>query len=159
MHLWERILYQAHFTLNTLRHSIHNPNISDHAMMEGNFDFNKTPLAPPGTNVIVNEKPNRRRTWGQDRIQVWYIGPAVEHYYCYKVYISNTRVEYITDTVELFPENTTMPGIFSADVAIHVVTDLIRALKNPAPAALFAPLRTGQKMHLDNRKTYSKDKS
>ena len=48
-------------------------------MMEGNFDFNKTPLAPPGTKFIVHKKPNRSHTWGQHGIQGWYIGPLVEH--------------------------------------------------------------------------------
>ena len=50
------------------------PNISSRAMMEGNFDFKKTLLAPPGTKVVVNEKPNIRRIWGQQGLQVWYIG-------------------------------------------------------------------------------------
>ena len=42
--------------------------VSAHAMMEGNFDFNKTPLEPPGTKVMVNEKPNKRSIWGQNGV-------------------------------------------------------------------------------------------
>ena len=102
-------------------------------MREVNFDFNKTPLAPPGTKVLVYKNPNRRRIWGQYGVQGWYMGPSVEHYWCYKVYISNTRAEIIVDTVELFPENTMMPGTYSANATIHVTTDLISALKNTAP--------------------------
>ena len=41
--------------LNKLRTSRQNSTISAHAMVEGNFDFNKTTLAPTGTKVIVNE--------------------------------------------------------------------------------------------------------
>ena len=57
MHLWDRLLDQTQITLNMLRPSRCNPNISVHAMMEVNFDFNKIPLASPGTKVIVNENP------------------------------------------------------------------------------------------------------
>ena len=89
MHLWDRILDQAQTTLNMLRPSILNLNISAHTMMEGNFYFKNIPLAPPETKVVLHENPNRRRTWGHHRVKVWYIGPTVEHYRCYKVYIYN----------------------------------------------------------------------
>ena len=110
-----------------------------HAMIEGNFDFNKNPLAPTGTKVILHEKPNRRRTWFQHGVQGWHIVPEVEHYRCYKVNISNTTAEHIIDAVELFPENTTIPGIYSVNAATYAATELISALKNPAPAVPFAP--------------------
>ena len=67
-----------------LRNSRRNPMISAHSMMKGNFDFNKAPLAPPGTKVIVHEKINRRHTWVQHEVQVWYIVPAVKHYQFHK---------------------------------------------------------------------------
>ena len=44
--------------------------------------------------------------------------------------------------MELFPENTTIPGIYSVNAATYAATDLISALKNPAPAVPFAPLVT-----------------
>ena len=34
----------------------------------GKFDFNKTPLALPGTKVVFHEKTNRSRTYGQHRV-------------------------------------------------------------------------------------------
>ena len=56
MHIWDIIMDQAQITLNMLRPSRRNPNISAHEMMEGNFYFNKKLLAPPGTKFIVHEK-------------------------------------------------------------------------------------------------------
>jgi hypothetical protein len=47
MHLWDRLIAQATLTLNLLRPSRRNPRVSAYTMLEGNFDFNKTPLAPP----------------------------------------------------------------------------------------------------------------
>ena len=56
-----------------------NSNISAFAMMEGNLDFNKKLMIPTGTKVAVHEKPNIRHKCGQDGVQGWYIGPAVDH--------------------------------------------------------------------------------
>ena len=92
MHLWDRLREKAYITLNMLRTSRRNPNISLHAIMEENVDFNKTLLAPPGPRVIFHENPNRRRTWNHSGVQGLYIGPWVYTYRCYKVYISNTKV-------------------------------------------------------------------
>ena len=60
---WCRLLPQAELTLNLLRPSQLNPKLSAYAQLEGAFDFTCTPLAPPGTRVIVHEKPTQRRTW------------------------------------------------------------------------------------------------
>ena len=56
---WDRLLQQAELTLNLLRKCRVNPNLSAYAYIFGNFDFNKTPLAPPGTKVAVYVKPEK----------------------------------------------------------------------------------------------------
>ena len=48
LHLWDRLISQATTTLNFLRPSNRNPRLSAEAHMNGAFDFNKTPMAPPG---------------------------------------------------------------------------------------------------------------
>ena len=77
---WDRLLPQAIITLNHLRNSRINPKLSSHAALFGTFDFNKTPLAPPGTRVIVHEKADNRLTWAAQGTDGWYIGPSLEHY-------------------------------------------------------------------------------
>jgi hypothetical protein len=57
MHLWDRLMAQSTITLNLLRPSRRNLKILAYNMLEGNFDYNKTPLALPGTKVIIHEKP------------------------------------------------------------------------------------------------------
>jgi hypothetical protein len=69
MHLWDRILPQAVITLNMLRTSRINPKLSAATHIFGQYDFNRAPMAPPGTRIIAHETPGRRRTWaphGQD---------------------------------------------------------------------------------------------
>jgi hypothetical protein len=73
-------------------------------MLNGTFDYNRTSLAPPGTKILIHEKPNQRRSWDPHGVEGWYLGPATDHYRCYRVYVSKTRAERITDTVELFPQ-------------------------------------------------------
>ena len=48
LQLWDRLLPQTMLTLNLLRTSRINPRLSAEAQLNGNFDFNKTSLAPPG---------------------------------------------------------------------------------------------------------------
>jgi hypothetical protein len=63
MHLWDILLPQAVITLNMLRTSRINPKLSAAAKIFGQYDFNRAPMAPPGTRIIAHETPNRRRTW------------------------------------------------------------------------------------------------
>jgi hypothetical protein len=61
--LWDQILPQALMTLNLLRTSRINPRLPAWSQVHGIFDFNRTPLAPPGTRVLGHEKPSLRGTW------------------------------------------------------------------------------------------------
>jgi hypothetical protein len=58
--LWDKILPQATIKLNLLSKSRINPRMSAYAQLNGHFDFNRTPLAPPGTRVIAHEKVDQR---------------------------------------------------------------------------------------------------
>jgi hypothetical protein len=103
MHLWDRLLPQSVITLNMLRISRINPNLSASTHIDGQYDYNRVQMAPPGTRIIAHETPNRRRTWAQHGQYGWYIGPTLEHYRCYIVYISKTRSERVVETVGFFP--------------------------------------------------------
>ena len=49
--------------------------------------------------LLYQESLQNQKTFVSHRSQAWYIGPAIEHYRCYKVYVPITRGEYICDTV------------------------------------------------------------
>ena len=57
---WDRLLPQTVLTLNLLRSSRANPNLSAYTYLFGIFDFNKTPLAPPGTKTLIHKKGKQR---------------------------------------------------------------------------------------------------
>ena len=85
LNLWDRLLPQALISLNLLRASRISPLLSAYAHVHGAFDYNRTPLAPPGTRVLIHEKPSVRRTWSPHAVDGWYLGPAPRHYRCYRV--------------------------------------------------------------------------
>jgi hypothetical protein len=80
MHLWDRLIPHAVITLSLLRQSRLNPQLSAHAQLNGLFDYNATPLAPPGTRVIIHEKPDKRGSWAPHGQNGWYVGLTMEHY-------------------------------------------------------------------------------
>jgi len=138
MHMWCRLIEHAQTTLNLLWPSRINPLISADAVLNGPFDYNKTPLAPPGTKVVVYETPEVRGTWSPHGVDGWYIGSARKHYRCHRVYITKTRTERIARTVQLFPYQTTIPTTLSADMATKAAIQLTEVLLHPTPASSFA---------------------
>ena len=97
-------------------------------------------MAPPGSKIIVHEKPALRGTWSAHAVNAWYLGPALHHYLCYHVYISETRGERTANTVVWFPTKGRTPISSSTDLAIAAACDLIAALRSPHPASPISPL-------------------
>jgi hypothetical protein len=144
LELWDKLIPQSVITLNLLRRSRINPQLSAYAQVFGAFDFNKTPLAPPGTQVLVHEKPIVRQSWDPRAIDAWYIGPAMKHYRRYRVWIWNTRSERVADTLTWFPTRVIMPTISSLDLAMAAANDFIKALQHPAAGSPLAPATDSQ---------------
>ena len=76
MHLWCRLISHAVLELSLLRTSNINPKLSAEAQLNGNFDYNITPLAPSGTAVVAHENPSQRGLWSVHGARVWYLGPT-----------------------------------------------------------------------------------
>jgi hypothetical protein len=126
LHLWDKLLPQALITLNLLRGSRMNPK---------RLDFNGTPLAPPGTKVLIHEKPEVRGTWAPHAVDGWYLGPALNHYRCYRVWIHETTSERVVDTLSWLPSYFTLPGASAAEAATAAAQYLIKALLSPPDAS------------------------
>ena len=125
---WDRLLGQCELTLNLLRNSRINPELSAWSYLFGNFDFNRTPLLPPGTKVIIHEKPQQRKSWAFHGVNAWYIGPALRHYRCLTCYIPSTHRERVTDTVEIVPHLIPIPNSSVESVLKSTAENLIRYL-------------------------------
>ena len=57
-----------------------NPSLPAYAIINGNYDFNKSPMAPPDTKIITNKKLIHRASWDFHGDDGYYVGLALEHY-------------------------------------------------------------------------------
>jgi hypothetical protein len=128
---WDRLLPQAKLTLNLLRSSRIHPSLSAHASLFGHYDFNRVPLAPPGTKVVDHVTSEGRTTFGEHGKVGWYIGPSPEHCRCYKCYFPDTMTERDVLTVDFFPEKIPFPIFTTADYLKQTAEDMLHLLQTP----------------------------
>lgn len=126
--IWDYALEQAEITLNLMRGSRTRLKTSAYEHVCGVFDFNKTPLVPIGTQVLAYESPHLRATWAAHGVKAYYIGPAMQHYRCYTVWIVHTGKTRITDTLAFFPKTYRMPGSSVEDILTASLTDAAKAI-------------------------------
>ena len=127
---WDRLLEQAVLTLNLLRNSRVTPRLSAYAYLNGPYDFNKCPMAPPGTLIAVHIKPNKRASWAAHSKRAWYIGPSLQHYRNFKCYLPSTKSEIVSDTVDLFAYNMPVPDISNDEYIQQALMDILAVLQN-----------------------------
>ena len=130
LHLWCRMLPHAELTLNLNRASNVHPQLSAHAHLNGVYDYNAHPIAPPGCKVVVYEGPNQRGSWQDHGVDGWYIGPSHHHYRCHIVYVPKSRATRIADgSTEFFPHDIAVPKTDPRDNATRAALQLAEALK------------------------------
>jgi len=65
LQLWDQLTEQAIITLNLLRTSRIDPTKSAYHQLHGHrYDWNKWPMAPPGTRALLLIDPTTRESWG-----------------------------------------------------------------------------------------------
>eukprot|EP00804_Cyclotella_cryptica_P027664 CCRYP_010277-RA/>CCRYP_010277-RA protein AED:0.46 eAED:0.36 QI:0/0/0/1/0/0/3/0/688 len=129
LQLWCQFIEQRHDNLNMLITSRINNKISVYAILEGQYESDKTPLAPVGTKALVLLDPKKRTSWNTHAVDAWYVGPAKKHYRNLKFYIPETRGYRIANTAKYFPRHCKQPAIEPGDSIRLAVQDLISALK------------------------------
>ena len=146
---WDRLLPQATLTLNLLRSSRIHPSLSAHASLFGNFDYNRTPLAPPGTKIVAHTSSESRTPYGEHGKVGWYIGPSLEHYRCWKCYFEDTMAERDVLKVDFFPQKIPFPTFTRDDYLKQTAEDMLHLLQAPdtksttSSPALHDPLHFG----------------
>ena len=56
------IVNQAEITIDLIQTPRTNPRLSAYAQIFGTFNFNATPMAPPGKEIKAHKKPNQHAT-------------------------------------------------------------------------------------------------
>jgi hypothetical protein len=149
LQLWDKLAPQVQDTLNLLRASRTNPGISAYEALNGPYDWNRFPLAPPGSKAIIYEAPAVRGSWASRGTDAWYLGPSKDHYRCNLFYVPETRAYRISGSAELFPQHCQVPNL-SRDEHLKALTEELQTETTVAAGttkgkALLKLLRT----HLD----------
>ena len=126
-----------------------NPKLSGYAQLHGEFKYNTTPQAPPGTQAIIHKKPTPRGAWTYHGVKGWYLGPSMNHYWCHDVYVTKTRGERDSDCVEFPPHNNPLPYNSSLENVIITAHELANALKNPEHQAPFPNISKSEMVEID----------
>ncbi len=122
------LLPQAELTLNLLRQSSLNPQLSAWEYFNGPFDFNKTPLGSVGCRVLIHAKPATRRSWDFRAKEGFYIGPALDSYHCFKLVQMDTKSQVILDTVEFRHAYRQIPALDYYDIPVHKRKEICHTL-------------------------------
>ena len=120
------------------------PHCSAYEAVYGHFDFTKTPLAPPGTKVVIYEKSSKRASWDYHGQVGFYIGLPQEHYRCMRCYVPMTKQERIADTIQFFPKKIEFPTVILNDHLMHALDKIVSILQ----AKDFRT--TNKHLHIDN---------
>ena len=118
-------------TLNMLGNFRTNPKLSAYAAIFGIHDFNRCPLAPPGTKVIVHERTGIRRYWSPHGTYGWYIGLSMEHYIYLQFSMPTTYSVRNMDTLTFFPASIPFPKMETEDYLWQSVRDILVILSKP----------------------------
>ena len=133
--------FQAVLTLNLMRLSRINPKLSAWEQLYGVYDFNATPIAPPGTKAIEYDTLTNRPTWAVHGTMGWYIAPSIKYYRYSIIYCPKTRALRISDTVTLFPAHCNKPKYNSEEEwirATHNFTTHLENNKNNIPLPIYS---------------------
>ena len=130
---WDLLLPQAELTLNLLRPS-NNPTLSAWESLFGPYNFDATPMGPAGCRVLIHNKAAIRRSWDNRCHDGFFIGPALQHYRCYRVLNQHSGAVTITDAVKFRHHNLPSPELSPEDKLLHAVQAIQHTLARTSSA-------------------------
>jgi hypothetical protein len=125
---WCCLTNQCNYTINMLRPCCQNPLLSTFEAMEGSYLFDATPMAPPGTEVLVHLKLTCCKLWSFHASNGWYIGPSLKHYRCICAIMEGTGGKRLTDTFLFKHHVMTVPVITPTNQIIAATQYLTAAI-------------------------------
>lgn len=127
--LWDLLLQQTTITLNLLMSAQINPKLSTYSCLKGNFNFNATPLFPPGARLLSYTRPGAKNTWALNGEEGWYVGPAMEYYQNVSVYSPKTASFRQVDTVVFVPTRIPIPQFTLKDHLREAGANIVELLE------------------------------
>ena len=78
LQLWDKLAPQVQDTLNLLRSPSINSNILAYKALNGPYNWDRHPLAPPGCKAITYKAPAVRGSWASQGTDAWYLWPSAD---------------------------------------------------------------------------------
>jgi hypothetical protein len=103
-----------------------------YAQLNGHYDFNRAPIAQPGTRFIPRGKPDKRANWAPHGMY--------DDYRFYMIDVSDARSDRVVDTVEFLPARVAMPHTASKELSMIAAQELMHALLHPPHAPPFSTI-------------------
>ena len=97
--------------------------------MEGEFFFKATPIAPPGSAMLMQVKPGERASWQHNAKKAWYVGPCLKHWRSFKGALPTTKGERISDSVRFQHHAIAIPSLTPADRILEATRQLKDAIE------------------------------
>ena len=126
---WDLLLPQAELTVNLLRECIGGP-----------FNFDATPMGPPGSRALIHAKPSTRRSWDYRCQDGFYVGPALNHYRCYTLLKKDSQAVDISDTICFRHPSFAATNPSPANHIMHALRALTKTIQNKSFATTAAQL-------------------
>ena len=150
---WCRLCEQVDLCVNIVRACRRNPLLSAWAACEGDFHFDSTPIAPPGTEMLMHNK--NKKTWDHNALKAWYIGPCLKHWRSFKGILPSTGAERMSDTVKMKHHAIAIPELTPADRILEAtkqLKDAIQQQPQQAPMEEIAAIELLREVLLGERK-------
>jgi hypothetical protein len=125
---WCCLTNQCNYTINMFCPCHQNPLLLSFKAMEGSFLFDTTPMAPPGTKILVHLKPTHCKSWAYHASNSWYIEPSLKHYRCIRAIMEGTGGKRLTDTFHFKHHAMPIPTITPTNRIIAATRDLTAAI-------------------------------
>jgi hypothetical protein len=72
-----------------------------------------------GCRVLIHTKPATRQSWDYSAKHGFYVGPALDHYRCYKLVKLETKQKVISDTAKFRHAYLQIPAVSADDKIIN----------------------------------------
>ena len=124
-HLWCCNIDQINIQVNLLRNPRINPRHSAYVELFGQYDFNACPFASIGTEAIIFQPRVNQTTSCSDHGKYgWYIGPCLDKFRNYQVYVTATKGTQWSNYVDFFPTKSRLPNTDPIDCLSAALKDL-----------------------------------
>ena len=127
--LWCYLVQPAELTDNLLRQSNMVPKILAYAHVHGQHDYMKRPFAPLGCLVMAHVKPKNRQTLDVHGEVGCSISTAMEHHWCFNIYIVKMRATRVSGAVFFKHQYITNSQITPETLVMKAAAELTSALK------------------------------